>query len=109
MRSRLTAAAAFLAFVLAGVFVATRDSLGDADRYAGVGSFLLALATLGGTAIVAARKREPPGPPGAVGSRFRIGKIENVGQLTVGDHSTTHVTNYAAGDVPVDPSRGESA
>jgi len=107
MRFWLTAAGCSLAFVLAGVFFATRQSLGEADQYASVGSFLLALATLGGTAIVAARRRGPASPPepGAAGSRFRIGTIKDVGQLTVGDHSTTHVTNYHADDGAEKPRR----
>jgi len=124
MRFWLTAAGCALAFVLAGVFFATRDSLGAADQYASVGSFLLALATLGATALIAARKREPPNPPkpaspsepanppepastpkpaDAAGSRFRIGTIKDVGQLTIGDHSTTHVTHYRADAVPEKP------
>ena len=115
MRFWLTAAGCSLAFVLAGVFFATRESLGAADQYASVGSFLLALATLGATALIAARKRgpastpdppepvSPPKPTEAAGSRFRIGTIKDVGQLTIGDHSTTHVTHYRADAVPEKP------
>ncbi|MEU7909297.1 hypothetical protein [Actinoplanes sp. NPDC049118] len=111
MRFWATAAGFALAFVAAGVFFATRRSLGEADQYASVGSFLLALATLGGTAVVAARRRGP-GPPaapgagaadsgdGAGGSRIRIGKIENVGHLAVGDHTTAHIHNDGTGEPP---------
>ncbi|MET8150443.1 hypothetical protein ACIBSW_09640 [Actinoplanes sp. NPDC049668] len=105
MRFWLTAAGCALGFVLAGVFFATRGSLGEADQYASVGSFLLALATLAGTALIAARRRAPerseddPGG-GATGSRIRIGKIENVGHLAVGDHNTTHVHQDGTGEVP---------
>jgi hypothetical protein len=57
MKVRLTATVFALAFVAAGVFFATRGSLSDADQLASVGSFLLALGTLGSTAVIAARSR----------------------------------------------------
>jgi hypothetical protein len=57
MKVWLIAATFALAFLAAGVFFATRDSFSDADQAASVGSFLLALATLGSTAVVAARSR----------------------------------------------------
>ncbi|GID97030.1 hypothetical protein ACFQFC_38510 [Amorphoplanes digitatis] len=106
MRFWLVAAGCALVFVLAGVFFATRGSLGEADQYASVGSFLLALATLAGTALIAARRRAPerpaddPGGGAATGSRIRIGKIENVGHLAVGDHNTTHVYQDGTGEGP---------
>jgi hypothetical protein len=109
VRFWLAAAGLAVAFLAAGVFFATRGSLGEMDQYASVGSFLLALATIGGTALVAARNRapanrpEPGGEEQTPGSRFRIDKIENVGQLTVGDNTTTHIHHGDPGAAPPEP------
>ncbi|WP_433788966.1 hypothetical protein [Actinoplanes sp. CA-252034] len=105
MRLWLTAGAFAVAFVLAGLFFGSRDSLGDADQYASVGSFLLALVTLGVTAVVALRRREPEDPPAAAGSRITIKGFRSSGNVQIGDGTTATMTNNYYATPPADPER----
>ena len=87
MRFWLTASAAVAVFLAAGVFFATRGSLGEADQWASVGSFLLALATAGIAVTIAARRR----PDETGGSRNHVNKIKDAGVVSIGDHTTINV------------------
>jgi hypothetical protein len=89
----LTAGGFAVAFVLAGVFFGTRDSLGDADQFASIGSFLLALVTLGATAVMALRRRAADETPPASGSRITINDVHSSGNLQIGDGTTATMTN----------------
>jgi len=100
MRSWLTAGGFAVVFVAAGVFFWTRDSLSDADQYASVGSFLLALVTLGATAVAGLRRRAQDEPP-ATGSRITIKDLRSSGNVQIGDRTTATVTtnHYTASQV----------
>lgn len=91
------AGAVVVLLVGAGIFFLA-VGLGDADRYASVGSFLLALAVAGGTVAMWFRSRsraaevDPVTPP--PGSRNAYGD----GPVIQGDRSVNDITiNYGRG------------
>ncbi|MFC4068796.1 hypothetical protein [Actinoplanes subglobosus] len=92
MRLWLTAGGFVVAFVLAGIFFGTRESLGDADQYASVGSFLLALVIAGVTAVAALRRRSQEDTP-AGGSRITIKGFRSSGNVQIGDGTSATMTN----------------
>jgi hypothetical protein len=101
----LTAGGFAVAFVLAGVFFQTRDSLSDADQYASIGSFLLALITLGVTAVLAVRRRAPEDTPPATGSRITVKNFRSSGNVQIGDGTSATMTNHYYTTPPPPPDR----
>ncbi|BEL03682.1 hypothetical protein Q0Z83_018730 [Actinoplanes sichuanensis] len=91
-----------VAFVSAGVFFGTRDSLSDADQWASIGSFLLALATLGTTAVLALRQRPPDEAPP---DRITIKNLRSSGNVQIGDGTSATVTSnhYSTPPIPSSP------
>jgi hypothetical protein len=99
----LTAGGFAVAFVLAGIFFRTRDSLSDADQYASIGSFLLALITLGTTAVLALRRRAAADTPPATGSRITVKGFRSSGNVQIGDGTTATMTNNYYTTPPPEP------
>jgi hypothetical protein len=105
MRLWLAAGGFAVAFVLAGIFFRTRDSLSDADQYASIGSFLLALLTLGATTVLALRRRTPEDTPPATGGRITVKDFRSSGNVQIGDGTTATMTNNYYTAPPPEPDR----
>ena len=103
MKLWLTAGGFALAFIVAGIVLATREDLSEMDQLASVGSFVLALTTLAVTAMAAIRRRpsEPPPPSGQAdipGGHSTVGSINHATSVQVGNN--THATVNAPAKPP---------
>jgi hypothetical protein len=105
VRLWLTAGGFVVAFVVAGIFFRTRDSLSDADQYASVGSFLLALVIAGVTVVAALRRRAQDAETPPPGSRIHIKNFRSSGNVQIGDGTTSTMTNTYYTTPPAEPER----
>jgi hypothetical protein len=84
MKALWTGLAFTAVFVAAGVFFISRG-LNDADKYASIASFLLALVALGASAVAGVRRAAD-----RPAEKNVVRKIKKAGQVFVGDHTTVH-------------------